>query len=382
MPTVGHWSDEEDGGDSRSASRNVSPEAFMEELCAPAGGYGKFFWTLIWHYVGWWAAVGIVPTVFLDHHKCEAQLSFLAWTLYGGTVFAMVAMAVLMELSMVQRLGLLNPGELSNMLSQPRWQTPLVSTVLWKISTYMNVAFIFIARDCGSSLWQASLATFVFMVFFGQLVFNTCFACTDCEHELPKSFGFVLLDFKLVNTAIRDCLPFDPDANDLPVAKPVTLRTSGHLIGMEKVVGDIAQVCIQIAFLHNQKAPQTFVMFSILIGMVHGTLALITVIRECVQDEWDLHSRMPGALMPTSDLPQTELSPAPKLSPAPMKTMSSLGEQGRTVSDQPTRKNSGTRAQQIGKSIEAPPASSGADKMRQKMEERKAMVQIEIPDLL
>merc|ERR1712232_178391 len=133
--------------------------------------------------------------------------------------------------------------------------------------SYTDVVFIFIARGCGSSLWWASLAAFVFGVVFGQLLFNTCFACTDCDRELPASFGFVLLDFKLVNTAVRDILPFDPDASDLPVARPVTLRTTGHLIGMEKVVGDIAQVSIQIAFLHNTKAPHGFVLFSIVAGI-------------------------------------------------------------------------------------------------------------------
>ena len=29
------------------------------------------------------------------------------------------------------------------------------------------------------------------------MIFNTCFACSDCDGELPASFGFVLLDFKV-----------------------------------------------------------------------------------------------------------------------------------------------------------------------------------------
>jgi len=311
MP-IGHWSGGDAGGEWDTCdetfilSRNVSPEAFMEELCTAAGGYSKFFSTLVWHYMGWWAAVVAVPYAFLDHHRCEGQLALFAWLLYAATVFAMLAMAVLMELSVVQRLGLLKAGEIRNMLSERRWQVPLVSTVLWKLDAYTDVAFIFIARDCGSSLWWASFATFVFVIIFGQLLFNTCFACTDCDRQLPASFGFVLLDFKLVNTAVRDVLPFDPDANDLPVARPFTLRTTGHLVGMEKVVGDIAQVSIQIAFLHNARAPQTFVLLSILVGMVHGTLALITVIRECLQDEWDLQAR--GVQMGTALMPAAQLS--------------------------------------------------------------------------
>jgi hypothetical protein len=296
----------------------------MEELCTTIGGYSRFFWTLVQHYIGWWVAVFVVPFIFLDHHRCEAQLSFLPWLLYACTVAAMVAMAVLLELSIVQRLGLLKAGELAVLHSERRWQVPLISTVLWKLDAYTDVAFIFIARDCGSSLWWASLATFVFMVGFGQLLFNTCFACTDCDHELPRSFGFVLLDFKLVNSAIRDILPFDPDVSDLPVGRPVTLRTSGHLVGMEKIVGDIAQVCIQIAFMRNARAPQAFVVFSVLVGMIHGTLALITVIRECVQDEWALHNKgvqLGKALMPDAQLSHgsfsTTLQPAPQLSKSP-----------------------------------------------------------------
>jgi len=313
MP-VGHWS----GGDAdrdtwepwdddnRVLSRNVSPEAFMEELTAVAGGYNNFFRRLVTHYFGWWASVIIVPCVFLDHHRCESQLSLFAWLLYASTVVAIVALAVMLELSVVQQLGLLKAGELRNMFSERRWQVPLVSTVLWKLDSYTDVAFIFIARDCESSLWWASLATFLFGVVLGQLLLNTCFACTDCDHELPASFGFVLMDFKLVNTAVRDILPFDPDANDLPVAKPVTLRTTGHLVGMEKVVADVAQVSIQMAFLHYTKAPHSFVVFSVLIGMIHGTLALITVIRECVQDEWDLQSR--GVQLGTALMPSARLS--------------------------------------------------------------------------
>ena len=29
-----------------------------------------------------------------------------------------------------------------------------------------------------------------------EMIFNTCFACSDCDGELPESLGFVLLDFK------------------------------------------------------------------------------------------------------------------------------------------------------------------------------------------
>lgn len=300
----------------------------MEEFCASAGGYTIFFRTLLRHYFGWWAAVVAVPTVFLDHHRCEAQLPFLAWLIYAATVFAIVAMAVLLELSVVQRLGLLKAGELTHMFSERRWQVPLVSTVLWKLDAYTDVAFIFIAKDCGSSLWWASLATFIFSVVFGQLLFNTCFACTDCDHELPSSFGFVLLDFKLVNTAVRSILPFDPDASDLPVARPVTLRTTGHLIGMEKVVGDIAQVSIQIAFLHSSNAPQSFVLFSVLVGMIHGTLSLIMVIRECVQDEYDLQAQ--------SIHFGTALSPNAEMSPPTMQLTPALGRTSGSLDSSPS----------------------------------------------
>jgi len=161
-------------------------------------------------------------------------------------------------------------------------------------------------KDCGSSLWWASLATFFFGVVFGQLLFNMCFACTDCDHELPSSFGFMLLDFKLVNAAVRHVLPFDPDASHLPVARPVTLRTTSNLIGMEKVVGDIAQVSIQVVFLHNTKMPHGFVVFSVLVGILHGALSLGLVLRECVQDEWALQA--PSLQSGTALLPGTHVA--------------------------------------------------------------------------
>eukprot|EP00929_Paragymnodinium_shiwhaense_P027373 TRINITY_DN16079_c0_g1_i1.p1 TRINITY_DN16079_c0_g1~~TRINITY_DN16079_c0_g1_i1.p1 ORF type:complete len:381 (-),score=75.75 TRINITY_DN16079_c0_g1_i1:207-1349(-) len=292
----------------RVVSRDVSTEAFMEELCRNVGGYRRFFWLLIRHYLAWWAGMIIVPAVFMDHHRCETKLPLLAWLLYTGTLFAMLAMAILMELSVVQRLGLLRPGDLAAVFSDPRLQLPLVDAVLWKMDAYTDVVFIFIARDCGSSLWWASLATFGFGVVCGQLFFNTCFACTDCDRELPSSFGFMLLDFKLVNAAIRQALPFDPDASDLPVARPVTLRTVANLNGFEKVVCDVAQVSIQGLFLHNSKAPQTFVAFSILCGTLHGTLSLVQSVRACMQDEWAAQAQsvqMGTALLPSAMLSST-----------------------------------------------------------------------------
>jgi len=257
----------------------------MEELCTNAGGYGRFFRSLYLQYLGWWIGVVAVPALFLDHHRCESKQPWLAWFLYASVVLAMLAFAVLLELSVVQRLGLLRADEIPNMYNDPRWQMPLLSTVLWKLDSYTDVAFIFVAKDCESSLWWASLATFVFGVVFGQLLFNLCFACSDCDHELPTSFGFVLLDFKIVNDAVRGVLPFDPDASHLPVARPVTLRSSAHLVAMEKIVGDIAQVSIQILFLGTAKAAHGFVMLSVLAGVLHGGLTLFVLLKECWKDE-------------------------------------------------------------------------------------------------
>jgi len=268
-----------------STGREMSAEAFMEELCTNTGGYGRFFWSLTLQYLGWWVGVVAVPALFLDHHRCESKQSSLAWLMYAAVVFAMLAFAVLLELSVVQRLGLLRADEISNIWNEPKWQMPLLSTVLWRLDSYTDVVFIFIAKDCESSLWWASLATFVFGVVFGQLLFNLCFACSDCDHELPTSFGFVLLDFKLVNAAVRSVLPFDPDASHLPVARPVTLRSTAHLVAMEKIVGDIAQVSIQILFLGTARAAHGFVILSVLVGAVHGGLSLVVLLRECWQDE-------------------------------------------------------------------------------------------------
>lgn len=259
----------------------------MEELCMNAGGYPGFFRSLMFHYIGWWAAVVAVPSVFLDHHRCEANLSVFAWLLYGAVVLAMLFMSMLMELSLVQRLGLLQAGELASVFTDYQWQVPLLGTLLWKMDSYTDVVFIFIAKDCGSSLWWASLATFIFGVVFGQMLFNVCFACTDCDHELPASFGFVLLDFKLVNAAVRDALPFDPDISHLPVGRPVTLRTASNLVGVEKLVGDIAQVCIQILFISTAKYAHGFVYFSVCVGVLNGAFSLSKVVRNCVQEEWE-----------------------------------------------------------------------------------------------
>jgi hypothetical protein len=273
----------------------------MEELCTEAGGYSRFFWTLVLHYFGWWVAVVAAPAIFLDHHRCEAKMPYLAWMLYGATLFAMLVMAVLLELSVVQRLGLLRAGEMGTLVTDKRWQLPLLTTVLWKLDSYTDVVFIFIARDCGSSLWWASLATFVFGVVFGQLLFNTCFACTDCDRELPSSFGFVLLDFKLVNTAVRHVLPFDPDASDLPIGRPVTLRTASTLVGFEKVVFDIAQVSIQSCFLYGAKAPNVFITFSIVCGVSHGAISLVTTLRGCFDEVWAGQAQ--GVMMGTVLMP-------------------------------------------------------------------------------
>jgi len=273
-------------------TRDVSPEAFMEELCTNAGGYPRFFRSLMWHYVGWWVAVVAVPGFFLDHHRCEAKQPLYAWFLYSCVVAAMLVMVVLMELSLVQRLGLFQAGSLTSMAFDARWQVPLLGTVLWKLDSYTDVVFIFIARDCGSSLWWASLATFIFGVVFGQLLFNTCFACTDCDHELPGSFGFVLLDFKLVNAAVRGALPFDPDVSHLPVGRPVTLRTASNMVGIEKFIGDIAQVCIQILFLGSMNNTHGFVIFSVVVGILNGGFSLSNVIKNCVQEEWAAQARI------------------------------------------------------------------------------------------
>jgi len=257
------------------------------------------------HYYGWWMGVVAVPALFLDHHRCEVSLPYGAWLLYGSTVLAMVAMSVLLELSVVQRLGLLRAGELSEVFVERHWRVPLLGTLLWKLDSYTDVAFIFIARDCGSSLWWASLATFSFEVLFGQLLLNFCFACTDCDRQLPSSFGFMVLDFKLVNCAVRQALPFDPDQSHLPVARGLTTRTTGHLIGVEKAIGNVAQVSIQSLFLLNSKVPHGFVHFSVLVGALHGVLSLCMVLRECVQDEVSLqaHGIQQGtALLPGSAL--------------------------------------------------------------------------------
>jgi len=282
----------------------------MDELCVNMGGYGGFFWMLIRHHFAWWLLIIVVPALFLDHHRCEARLPFFAWLVYGATLVAMLTVSLLLELSVVQRLGLLRGGDLQEIWLERRWQLMVAATLLWKLDSYTDIAFMFVARDCGSSLWWASLATFGFVVIFGQLFLSTSCSCRDCERELPPSFGFVLLDFKLVNHAVKQVLPFDPDASDLPVARPVTLRTVAHLLSLLKIMGDVAQVSIQLIYYKNAEAPQAFVVLSILASVLHGTLACGTLVQEWLQDELATQSsglQTGTALRPMSPLPSTPL---------------------------------------------------------------------------
>jgi len=282
----------------------------MEEICTPLGGYGWVFRRLVMLYVGWWVAIVLVLLLLLDHHRCEAQMPVIGWVLYAAIVAAMLFLAVLVELSMVQRLGLLKADRFPAILFERQWLIPLISTVLWKLDSYLDMAFIFVAHDCGSSLWQASLCVVVFGVVLGQLLLNIGFAATDCDHELPSSFGFFLLDFKLVNTAVLSIIPFNPDASHLPVARPVTLRTTGHFIGMEKVLSDLAQVCIQIVYLRSNSTASSFVMFSVLVGILHGTFSICVVVREWVTDE-------KTAIAKTAKLDLDSASPARETLPSP-----------------------------------------------------------------
>jgi len=328
-----------------TARSGMSSRAFMEELCNNAGGYSRFLQSLALHHLCWWVAITVVPAVFLDHHRCEANMPYWAWTLYGATVLAMLTMAILMELAMLQRLGLLQASEFWSFWQERRWWLPLASTVLWKLDSYTDVAFVIIARDCGSSLWWASLATIIFGVVFCQMIFNTCFACSDCDGELPASFGFVLLDFKLINTAIRSVVPFDPDASDLPVAKPVTLRSSGNLVSLEKAIGDIAQVCIQSLFLMSASAPHGFVMFSVAVGAANCCLLIVAVVQNAVSEEWAVQAQdlqqgtvlAKGAEEP-SDLEEGSPRQMPPMEEMPSgPTPTTLGLSALSALDRPTK---------------------------------------------
>merc|ERR1719201_1953753 len=179
----------------------------------------------------------------------------------------------------------------------------------------MDIGFIFVARDCGSSLWQASFATLIFGVLLGQILLNITFAFTDCDNELPSSLGFFLLDFKLVNTAVRSILPFDPDSSHLPVGRPVTLRTIRQMICMEKVLSDIAQASIQIVFLQSANVAKSFVVLSVLVGIIHGTLSIVLVVRDYVQDEWDVQARraeLGTALLPCDSIRRLDITSVPR----------------------------------------------------------------------
>lgn len=263
-----------------------------------------------------------IPALFLDHHRCESRLSALMWALYMLCLSGILILSVLAELSVVKRLGLVKAKDFANIWSQRRWQIPLAVGVLWRLDAYTDVVFIFIAKDCDSSLWWASLATFVFGIVFGQLLVNTCFACTDCARELPKSFGFVLLDFKLVNEAVLHALPYDPDVSNLPVSRPVTIRSTGHLVTMEKVVVDIAQVAIQTYFIYSEPAqPHGYVIFSVAVGVLNAVLSVVSVTCDCVQDEWKVQRD-------SVEVPLTSDASDPPL-PIPVEQKQSEGKKAR-----------------------------------------------------
>jgi len=98
----------------------------------------------------------------------------------------MLVLVVLMELSVVQRLG----------LSRPEPSCGSVTPTPTKFSSSSRVTVV-------PRLWLASLATFFFGVLLGQSLYNACIVCMDCDHELPASFGFTLSVFKMVETHVE-----------------------------------------------------------------------------------------------------------------------------------------------------------------------------------
>ncbi|CAD7959473.1 unnamed protein product [Amoebophrya sp. A120] len=79
----------------------------------------------------------------------------------------------------------------------------VLKQMTWRLDMYCDILFVLIARNCGSYLWWASLAIFVFVNFLLQFVLQILFfACTDCDQQLPKSTGFFWLDFVVVNKAV------------------------------------------------------------------------------------------------------------------------------------------------------------------------------------
>lgn len=265
------------------ANHNLSPEAFMEELCASAGGYNKFFRSLLIQYVGFHVAVFSIPAIFLDHHRCEGNQSAFAWILYVVIILLCTSFAVLVELNLVQAIGLLDPRDVPEFVLEERWRLPLILSFAWKLDLYTDVAFVFVAFDCGSSLWWASVATTCFTVVFCQLLLNGIFACNDCDRELPASFGFVMLDFKLVNAAVKHVMPFDPDKTHLSMSRAITLPSSGNLIALQKIVGDVAQVSIQALFVGSQQDVHLFVYLSMASGTCHGIVAVVSLVKEFVR---------------------------------------------------------------------------------------------------
>jgi len=178
----------------------------------------------------------------------------------------------------------------------------LFHTLIWKISVYFDVVFIFIAMNCGSYLWYAGLFSFLFITIGLQCTLHPLCARTDCDKQLPKNLGFLCYDFLLINKAAKLRLPFDYDTlaaitsgsgdstgesvgpaglvnarngtfTPQGVISPSTVST---VIIFEKTfLVDLLQLMIQGMFLSDTSSPNNYMVYlSVFLGGINLVLNL------------------------------------------------------------------------------------------------------------
>eukprot|EP00397_Hematodinium_sp_SG-2012_P014549 GEMP01014793.1.p1 GENE.GEMP01014793.1~~GEMP01014793.1.p1 ORF type:complete len:337 (+),score=69.13 GEMP01014793.1:280-1290(+) len=254
---------------------SLSPRAYMDNLCVRCGGYDSFFWKLFGHYIALWVVVIVAPLATMEHHTCQ-EVKILSWV--SHVVFALFqAWSLRHEWRLSQQL-------VSYPQKLPKWHDAWLSrTLLWRINIYLDVVFIFIARDCGSSLWVAALVCFVVSNVVGQLLLHSCFAMSDCDHQLPHSFGFVLFDFLLVNSVVRQQMPALEDSTLAgPFSRTWTLRGVDRCIQFEKsALSDVVQAGIQLMFLNSDEGTLSWlVILSVSVSLLHAMVTIASIAME------------------------------------------------------------------------------------------------------
>jgi len=227
------------------------------------------------------AVVVLTPLVFINSHRCRgfaifAYLSHCVMLIAGVVQLRWEIGVARVVISQVDSLPV--TASLTTLLEEhPELTLPLVQQVVAKLDLYTDVVFLLVAFDCGSSVWWAAGASLACWLVLSCL-FNVWLSATDCAGELSKGFGFLLLDFKIVNGAILTSLPdLDQAASDPQQAfarESLTPGSVATLVAMERSLAlAIPQVAVQCYFLSEwgdgSRGVVGFVVFSILVSLLY-----------------------------------------------------------------------------------------------------------------